>query len=360
MANVLSANFYNRRNVRGLEGLTIRQKFSNHTVASLDYRINSKREFLLPPENSLVSVRWGKTPNNLQTLYGYVNHYETVTTGLGEATRMVVVGTSRAMNSVTPAAWMDTTRSQIVRDIAKRWKMASVVSPHPFVLTNWASGTRTDWQLLKALADEAGYHLWVDGPTVWFLDPENYLKTAASMHPITFRPGEIQDIQVLGGAYIPGEFEGSSRRVQYGLDYHANELFKATSGDPKYPTTVIPTTAVTYADAQSSASAADRQERAQYVLKATVAGRAAVRPGSLIRVESGRVNTDQAGIWLVVAATHELTNSHFTTKIVAHRGADQQPLARTQSTARGAAGSTQAVVRDGVKWEAAVQEQVHV
>jgi hypothetical protein len=164
----------------------------------------------------------------------------------------------------------------------------------------------------------------------------------------------------MGGSYIPGEVEASSRRVQYGLDYHANEFFKATSGDPKYPTTVIPTTAVTYADAQASASAADRQERPQYVLKATVTGRAGVHPGSLIRVESGRVNTDQAGIWLVSAATHELTNSNFTTKIVAHRGADQQPLARTQSTARGAAGSTQAVVRDGVKWEAAVQEQVHV
>lgn len=359
--NVLRAAFYNRKSLQGLVGVSIHQKFGNHTVASLDYRFNSKHEYLLPPENTPVSVWWGSAPANLSTFYGYINHYETVSASGGATSRMVLLGTSKSMHAVSPGSWLETTRSNIVRDIATKYRMSSIVSTHPVVMPTWATGTRSDWMVLRDLADEAGYRLWVDGSMVWFIDPLTALRTAASMTtPLIQSKDILGHLQVLGGSHIPGEVEASSRRVQYGLDRRTNEFFEATSGDTAYPTSVVPSTAVTFADAQAGADAAERIQRDQFVLKGTLRGRARIRPGSLIQVESGTVNTDQAGFWLVSAATHEITNSDFTTTIVATRGSSRQPLTRTRATARGTSAHTQAVVRDGVKWEAAIQEHVHV
>lgn len=355
------AAFHKRSSVKGLEAVGIRQKFSNHTVATLDYSIRNKHEYLLPPERTPLALRFGDGPTNVRTFYGYVNHYETVTGDNGQAmTRLVALGTSMTMNAANPDAWQGSTRSHIVREIAAKHRLRSVVHDHPYVLTNWATGPRSDFQALKALAEETGFRLWIDGSTVYFLDPSKLLRTASTMSAPMIRQRDIKKIQVMGGTNIPGMLDKATRRMQFGLDYRTNEFFESTSGDKNLPGQMSAVSAATYSEAQAIADAVDRKQQDSYVLKASVRGAAAIQPGTLIRVESGRVNTDQSGLWLVSEATHELTDSDFTTHIVATRGADQQPLLRAQTTVRGAAGLTQAVVRDGVTWEAALQEHVHV
>jgi hypothetical protein len=228
------------------------------------------------------------------------------------------------------------------------------------VVETWATGSRTDFQALKAIADETGYRLWVDGSTAYLLDPLELMRNAATMSTPVVRRQDIRHVQVFGGSNIPGEMEPSSRRIQHGLDYRTNEPFSATSGDPTFPSVMSNSTVTTFSEAQEQADAIERKQQEYYTLKALIDGNANLYPGIQVRFESGRVNTDQGGLWLTSEATHEITPNDFSSKIVATRGVDRLPLARVPATVRGASGITRAVVRDGKTWEAAFQEHVYV
>lgn len=359
MRKVLQATYVNRREVKGLQRITVRQKFSNHTLAFLDYNVNSKFDYLLPPEGTPVQAAYGVSPLGVNIFYGYVNHYETITDdGSRAQVRLVAVGTSQPMNAVHPSSWTDVTRSSIAREIAARHRLRSVVHDHPYVVDNWATGTRSDFQALKALAEETGYRLWVDGATVWLLDPTKLLQDASSMKSVPVSSRDLRSSRVYGGSNIPGEILASKRRVQFGLDYRTNEFFQSTSGDVARPAEMVTATANTFAQAQDIADAADRKEQDYYALKALSEGSARIYPGALLQVESGRVDTDRGGLWVTSEAEHVISVDEYTTAFTATRGADRQPLARMKTTVRGASGLPQAVIRGGLVWEAALQEQV--
>ncbi len=361
MRNVMAAQFHKRRSLSNLRKITVRQKTGNHTVTFLDYEMLRRNEYLLPPENTPVTIRYGLGANNVDVEYGYVNHYETTVGSDNKTlTRMVVLGTSKPMNGMTSSTWSATSRSAIARDIATRHRMRSVIHDHPYLVENWATGNRTDFQALRALADEAGYDFWVDGATVYFLDPERIVTTASSMSVRAVPPKDVHRIQVLGGSNIPGEIEPSRRQVQYGLDYRTNEFFTATSGDPVDPTKVSGASVNTYSEAQEVADSQTRRQGHYYTLRAEVEGDVKMRPGALSRFNSGRINTDQAGLWVASEAVHEVTSNTYTTELVASRGRDQRPLSRTRTTSRGITSRPRAVVRDGLIWESALQEHVHV
>jgi hypothetical protein len=238
--------------------------------------------------------------------------------------------------------------------------LRSIVHDHPYLVENWATGTRSDFQSLKALAEETGYRLWVDGSTLWMIDPQRLLRTASSLTTPLFTRRQVKKIQVLGGSNIPGKISPSQRKVQFGLDYRSNEFFTATSGDPHNPAQVSSNPVTTFSEAQEVADAAERKQQDYYALAATVSGAAKVHPGRLVRFESGTVNTDQSGLWLVNEAVHEITSTTFTTELGATRGRDAHRLMRAPDTVRGASGQMPAIVRDGEVWEAALQEHLHV
>lgn len=362
MPNVLQAGFYKRKSIRGLEKFTLRQKFGNHTIAFLDYQINDKREFLLPPENTPVTVKWGVSPVGTRTFYGYVNHQEIETDERGTAfTRLVCVGTSKVMNSVNALSWERTTRSGIARSFAEVHNLRSVIHKHPFVLDDWASGTRSDFIALRELADEIGYRVWVDGPTLWFLDPSILLRTASSWDTPVVAPHQIRNVEVMGGSWIPGDIKATRKRVQYGLDYITNQFFEVgSSGDPLHPIEVVPKTVTTVEEASQLEDADARKRSENYVIKSLIDGNARLHPGALVRFPSGRVNSDQAGLWMVNEAVHEITSREFTTWVSGSRGMNQAPLVRATSTLRETPGLSHAMIRNGLTWEAALQEHVHV
>lgn len=360
MPNVLTAEFHRRRSVAGLQKITVRQKFENHTLVFLDYRITDHKTYLLPDENTPVQAKYGKSPTGVETFYGYVNHYETIVDEAGRAlTRMVCLGTSKPMNAMHPNSWLGTTRSSIVRDIARRYRLRSVVHSHPYVQDTWATGARSDFHALVAAANEAGYRLWVDGATVWFLNPALVLRNASSMSTPVITRRMLRSATVLGGSNIPGEMDPTLRRVQYGLDYRTNEPFLATSGDPSLPVQMTSSTVNTFGEAQQIAEAAERRQHEHFIFRATLDGNALLHPGSQFGVESGRVNTDQGGLWLATETQHEVSATEFQTKVVASRGEDRLPLARVPATVRGATGITRAIIRADNKWEAAFQEHLN-
>lgn len=358
MPNVLQASFHRHNRLTGLRKITVTQKFGNHTLVFLDYNFRRRSQYLLPAEGTPVQVRWGAGPVGVRNFYGYVNHYDTIVDGRGETnTRIIVLGTSKVMNTAVPTNWPGHTRSGIVREIAKRYKFRSIIHQHPYQTEAWASGARTDFQVLNSLAEESGYRVWVDGSTVFFLDPQKVLNSAESMFVPSFRRGKIRKSKVTGGLGAPRDHV-AKRRVIHGLDYSSNEFFTATSGDESLPVEASTVPVNDYVDAEVITSARDSEEDDYYTLTATLSGSAEVYPGGLVRLEGDQITKDRQGIWLVNKTIHTITNRDFTTEIVATRSKNMRP-AKATHTLKEAREHTAAVVRDGSHWEALLQEHVN-
>ena len=344
--------------MRGLQKVTIQQKAGQHTLALLDYKIVDKNDYLLPPENSPLEVAWGSGPIGVKSYYGYVNHYESTPSAVHSRTRMVCVGTSKWMNSVKPNTWMGTTRSAIARDILSSHRLRSVVHDHPYVLEQWATGTRSDLASLRALADESGYLLWVDGSTGYFLDPAKVFGNISVTTTPVIRRQDITNVQVMGGSNVPGLLEPSQRIAQYGLEYRTNELFLATGGDTNSPTTLSSSGANTFSEALDVTSAASRRQQDVHAIKLRFTGNARVRPGTLIRVQPGIVNNDQGGLWMVNQATHEINQKDFYTEVVGTRSDEVIPTTQVNTAGWNSTVDVPAVIRDGIQWEAQLQERI--
>lgn len=360
MANMLRADFYGWRNVGGLAGATVRQKFGNHTLFFLDYNISQNQRFLLPPENTPFQMVMGSGPLTTSTFYGYVNHHEDNVDPTGKRiTRLVGIGTSKVMNTASLTTWQGQSRSGIVREIGARHRFRTVVHGHNEGLEHWSTGTMSDWKAANALADEIGYRLWVDGPTMWLLDPQKTLASASVSTTKTVRRSAQTDANVFRGSNVPGQVAASKRLVHYGVSGTSNGLVAASTGDPDLPVEMLSAPISTYSEAQFAAQAEGRIRGDQAVVDSTIAGDPTLTPGTPIRFAEDEGTSEQSGLWLINYAEHTLTQREFSSRISASRDVDRPLLSRIPDIVRRESAQAKAVVRNGKTWEAEVQEHVH-
>lgn len=355
MPNVLQHNFGFNAPPTDLRKVTIIQQFGKHTLGLLDFRFRTRMTYT-PATRFPVQVRWGTAPVNLGVFYGYFNHYEKSEDRNTAYSRLVTVGTSQRMNTTDPRTWNDSTASAIARDFATKYKMRSIIHDHPWVMDTWSTGTRSDWKSLLALAEEIGYEVWVDGASLYFLDPAKVLTSASNLTTPRVRQPDILDAKIFGGNDVPDIITPDRRKVSYGLDYTTNEFFESTSGSGEAE--VVSTSVTTFADAQQATKAGVVSNDFGAVM--TIKGNAKLHPGSVVAVDSGRVSNDQGGLWMVVAASHVVTRDEFNSTLTLRRGSDVPLLSRVSTTLRGAVEQVPAVVRDGATWESSLQEHVHV
>jgi phage protein D len=361
MANMFRADYYGWRAVDGLSKVTVRQQFSNHTLFFLDYNIAENQKYLLPPENTPLSVLLGSGPLGSRTMYGYVNHLEEKVTEQGvRLTRLVGVGTSKVMNTTVPSSWEGTTRPGVVRQLASRYRFRAVMHSHPEVLESWSTGSLTDFRALNRLAEEMGFKVWVDGATIWLLDPARSLAAASRVSTKVVHPAEQYSGQVFKGSNIPGRVTAAKRTLQYGISRTSNEVLVSANGDRSLPAELLTVPADTYSEAGYAADAARRLRADAYSVTATVVGDATLSPGAPVVFDRHTASPDQVGLWLVNSAEHTISADGFTTAITGTRDVDRPLKSRIPDTTRQRGNLTNAVIRNTRSWEAAVQEVLYV
>lgn len=353
MNRYMRVEYYRSNFSKPLSSIAVMQHFGKHTIAYLEYNVaRNKINPILPGEGTPVKLRWGKGFLHRRTYHGYINHIETVADEGGKLrTRVVCVGTSRRMNEVRPNSWSGLTRTAIVRRIATRNRLRTVLHPHPEVV-DWNGGKKTDFQCLQKLAEEISYQLWVEGSTVYFLDPRKVLTSPLTGNIPTFEAsGSLRNLKAISGV---GE-----RSAIYGLDHRTNEPFMAMSGDRDDPVRSKGLVATTYAEAVSIADSLAAGRMNSFSAKFAVNGNVLVVPTNLFRAD-GRMTAEQRGTWLVTEAKHEMDEDSYTTRGWAVRRDKKGLGANYRSTMRGTVDHMPAVVRDGRFWEAQVMEHVNV
>jgi hypothetical protein len=359
VANLYRAEFYGWKTVSGLLKVTVVQKFGNHTLFHLDYNISNNQRYLLPPENTPVAVRYGSGPLGVRTTYGYVNHLEDRTDEEGKRyTRIVCVGTSKVLNTATMSTWYSTSRSGVVRSIGERYRFRTVVHNHSEVLDMWATGDMTDFRAINEIVSQIGFRLWIDGATLWMLDPQRVLSSASAASTKVINAKNKRSVSVFKGSNVPGLVPASKRTVQFGVNQSSNEIIETRAGDHTLPAQVLTNPVSGYSKAKYATDGAARAMADQTAMSATLSGDATITPGSPLKFNFADSTPDQYGLWLVNEATHVVSNEGFTTSVSVSRDVNRQATSRAPDLVRRESVDARAVVRDGATWEAERQERI--
>lgn len=318
MPNLIAEADYQRvrNDPGGLYRAEIREGFEKHTLAMLDYPAPRKHRSLIP-EGTPLTFTWGWAPVELRTFYGYVNHHEIIEGSDGnQFMRTYCLGPSMALNEPGQQSWEKVTASFIAKTVAEKWGLRSVLHRSSRVLGYFAQGNESDFAMLKRLADTVGYRFWVEGTTLFFLDPVQMLRQPSGSFTPTFemhRDGTgdtLQDVKVVSGSMAPG---GAAVQEVYGLDGNTGALIKSTSSQVFAKRGLIrPARKKIYRGSVGSLQEANdinessAAKGAWASVEASAVGTPKVLLGRLVELTGDALNDEHEGNWLVTDASHVL------------------------------------------------------
>lgn len=360
--------------------------FGQHTVGTLEILIPGGTNPWVAPEWTPVTLRLtdGRVS---EPWYGYVHHGGVVTTTYGQrnaVVRYTLIGTSLPLNDEKTRSWKNVTRSSIVRQIAKEHRLRTLMSVHRTVIPYYAQ-SGSDWRVLKDMADQTGYRLWVDGSTVRFVDAKLLLEGVSVSETPTFSqsvtPGVLNTLHQFEskiGTMVPRAGGTAANQVVNGIDVRNKTIIKATSttstqnsGSPAGSTPVLHkvNTGIRvsqYGQASELVSSASINTQGWLTATAVVTGSPSLEPGSIIDIEGNRIPADQHGLWLVTKATQRVMREEpdpryvYTTLLELERDQFYSPTFRSNYKTTNTRDSVGATMRDGLFWEADYMEDINV
>lgn len=357
--------------------IEIREGFGKHQIALLDFNIPAGNYTNLPPERTPMALRWGTSPVEQRTFYGYVNHHEYVDTNQasGMLLRFYCIGTSLPMNGPNPTSWKDVTASYIARSVAERHGLRAVVTNSKEIMPYWAPGQDSDFTMMNRLAEESGYRFWVDGATLFFTDPEVLLTSPKRGLTSTYRQDRSLDdrllqVHAITGSLAPVASAPSIQQV-FGIDFNGN-LIRSSSTQALTDRGLPSPGGSTVLDRNvSSLGKAMRLNEQAAVggtwssIQAVTLGDAKALVGSLINLDGNALNQSYHGVWMAQELIHVIFPNTagamvYHTQIELIRNQKSQTLFSTTSTIKDALSEVSAVLRGGKTWESSILESVYV
>lgn len=354
--------------------------FGKHSVNVLDLRTGSNRVVLPEWTPVVVDLRVGSTKDRW---YGYVHHYGEVDDSRADErsnqnTRYTLIGTSLPLNEQRTRSWKNTTRSAVVREVARQHRLRTMVQRDGEVLPFVAQAGVSDMALLQQMASDSGYRLWVDGSTCRFVDPDTLLTGVRALDIRTFRKtstsGAADSIiswKSKAGSMVPRADGGGGVQSVYGLDRRTGSVIGAAmdrtpSGLPSL-TKVDTDSVVTGAgQAVARARANSKKSRAWVTSRAVVTCTPGIRPGDVVDVVGDGIKPYERGLWLVTGVSHRVLNDgsaqgfEYVTTLDLERNDVYTTTFNSAFRTINTRDLVAARIRDGSRWEADVMEDVRV
>lgn len=228
------------------------------------------------------------------------------------------------MQSVVNKAWKNISPSAIASAIAVKNGFRAVIHPYSAAIT-YRLQASSDFTFLAQLAEEIGYHFYVDNTDLYFVNPKILLDrsttrkipqfwmfnkqgiwdTIRSFNPIigTITP----DGGIVANRIITGLNPRTRNIVNASQQY---DLFTSTTSQASSPTinkyyTHAP--AESYFEAKQKVQASINNNQYWLTADTELRGDFRVRPNMLVNLVGSGIPVTEAGIWLVRSSRHCLT-----------------------------------------------------
>lgn len=368
---VARAAFQGTYKTGSMNRMEIREGFNKHALAILDYPTPRSTLSGTVPESTPLAIRWGLSPSYVRNFYGYVNHSEVVSNEGESFLRYFCVGTSLPLNEPNPSSWSSVSASFVAKEVAKRHGLRAVVSKAPNVMPYWTQGNRSDFSMMKSLAEKAGFRFWVDGSTLYFVDPLVLIRSSAQAPILSANDNSLKGVHVVSGSLAPRNGGRSAVKHVYGLDANTGALIQATSSKPladrglaaPLHREIHPLAVDSLEEArlvtQSAANSVD-----WVTAEARVQGNSRLRLGGLAGLAGEALHVDYHGRWLVSGMTHVIEPNDsgilFETEVELTRNQRHEAFFPTNSGDKSSAREVPAVLKQNSYWESEILESVYV
>ena len=309
------------RTPRRVYKVTLRQEVFSHDYADIYFRDWKVNPSTIKPMTKMVLVIKNKK------FYGFVHNIENVQEAAKNFTKIGFIGASHVFRQSSQKIYRDVTASQVIVELATKYKFAYKITPHKLVYSSIVQGGRTDWQLMVDLARDCGYFLRAENTELYFHPVSEDFKYYAGeatvfdkgdagfkgTRPIySFNPVISETMKHLG-------FKKAATSIA-GVNPVDGSTFKVTNQDPFTPTRVNSnpesfddhdTAAVAndYTTASLLAKSSDEYSSFPYLAEVSTIGVQTVRP--CLPVYLNNVGEQYTGYWTVLAVHHEVIESQL-------------------------------------------------
>lgn len=284
------------------------------------------------PERTPIAINYGRKPGYMGQFLGYVGSYKLIKTGtdkgfnnlLTSVVEYTIIGTSQPMQSTVNKAWKNISPSAIASQIAVKNGFRAVIHPYTSAITYRLQNV-SDFQFLAKLAQEIGYHFYVDNTDLYFINPKVILDRSNTRNIPQFwafnRPGlwdTIRDFNPIVGTITPDGGIVANRTIT-GLNPRTgnltsaaiqNDLFTSNGSAPIAPTITKyynRAPAESYFEATQKVQADINKNIYWLTADSELYGDFRVKPNTLVDLVGTAIPATESGIWLVRCVRHCLT-----------------------------------------------------
>lgn len=283
-----------------------------------------------------VYISFGNNEANKKAFYGYVAYVDagaysrmgSVNNSLIQEAKIVCMGTSYDMKTISNSAYKNITIPKLVKTLARKYNFSYSVPINDFVIPVVAQQNQSDWELLVSEVNKFGYRVTATGSHINVYDPfSGYfhkqpiteLESMGSVSGRSRKPGSILEFKGTFGDVTP---YGNSHHYDVNtLDKKGKTITSSTSNlsGTKLGKKVKNRFTHNIFTQSPSKSHLNQMTRGYnlnsfpYYAEVTTAGVSTPIPGSLILVKNYDSRFD--GYWIVSSVEHSINTDHYITKL---------------------------------------------
>lgn len=261
--------------------------------------------------------------------YGYIHHVTHNRTSEKSQTDIFIIGPSHVMKQAALQVYSNTTASEVVKKIAKKYRFNYDITPHKRIYPQISQTGISDWSLMKRLAQQCGYTLRADGVNLYFKPlTEEYSKMKAFAPYYTAAdPGSpakpsLYNIKPIIGDTLEFSDGYKAAAAVSGVDPKTGKNFSVVN--PKTPAGTrgartpdifdryeYRTASQSFEAAKFEAKAVDERNSFPYRARAEIIGSPELSVDMPIYIDN--VDSEINGYWTILELSHYVRDGKFTT-----------------------------------------------
>ena len=309
--------------------ITLRQEMGKHDILDIEFMQYSKMYDTMVKTGTPVIVTW-KNDKASGTFRGYATQ---LTSPSSRAITRVVfvrcVGTSFVLKDSEPKIWVKKTAPEIVTEIATKFKLVPVVTPHQLRFPQQSLSGHSYWEKIAEMAQRIGYGFHVTNQELHFHPVDKMIDKFMTSIPILsfmdkFMPdgsqvyGPTLDyFKPLTNDYYEHESHKRTTKTIGGIDPVTSKVFKITSSpnttgssvrsntkDPLFSTVEVSTVADGLSSASLLSTAKANLARLSIPAKGSGQGDPRIAPWRTVEIRGTSEVTD--GFWVIKKVVHNM------------------------------------------------------
>jgi len=229
------------------KGFTLIQEAGKQDVLEVTYLRDSSVFYKGLKTGATVKLKWKTSNNIVGEFFGYVVDYTPITQQtLRRPVTIRAIGSSLPLKESSSKIWKNKTAPDIVTEIAKKFKLKPIVTPHPMIFSQQSMLNHTYWEKVQELASRIGYVAQVHGTELHFHPIDKMIDKFITTIPVLSFFDSVGNIwnelnsQTLDmfkpkvGDYIDKSSNSKKEKVVHGVDPVTGKFYLSK----KSPTTV--------------------------------------------------------------------------------------------------------------------------